>query len=70
MFIDRHQGATCACYLFDQVACQWFQWMDDGWTSIYESPQPTGVYAGIGSRKLLPLGKTAIRILMGADRNK
>ena len=59
MFIDRHQGAACACYLFDQVACHWYQWLDDGWTSIYEPPQPTGVYAGVGRRELLPLGKLA-----------
>jgi len=64
MFIDRHEGAACACYLFDQVACHWFQWLDDGWTSIYEPPQPTGVYAGIGARELLPIGRTAIRVLM------
>lgn len=64
MFIDRHNGAACSCYLFDQVLCHWFVWNGNGWRCIYEPPAPIGVYAGIGSRDLLPIGKIAIRVTM------
>lgn len=64
MFIDRHDGEACACYLFDQILCHWFQWHGDGWQCIYEAPKPLGVYAGIGARDLLPIGQIAIRVLM------
>jgi hypothetical protein len=63
MFIDRHK-AMCPCYVFDQVVCHWFQWIGDGWQCIYEPPKPAGIYAGIGARHLLPIGKLAIRVLM------
>jgi len=64
MFIDRHKGRACPCYLFDQIAAQWFQWNGDGWRCIYEPPTPVGVYAAIGSRDLRPIGRTAIRVTM------
>ena len=63
MFIDRHK-AMGPCYVFDQVVCHWFQWVGDGWQCIYEPPKPAGIYAGIGARRLLPIGKLAIRVLM------
>jgi hypothetical protein len=64
MFIDRHDGDACACYVFDQVLCHWFRWHGDGWECLYEPPMPSGVYAGVGSRDLLPIGKIAIRVAM------
>ena len=64
MFLDRHRGEACPCYVFDQVVCHWFQWVGEGWQCIYEPPKPTGIYAGIGIRALLPMGKLAIRTLM------
>lgn len=67
MFIDRHHGA-CPCFVFDQVSCDWFQWVGDGWQRIYEPPRPTGIYAGVGARDLLPMGKLAIRVLLDYKR--
>jgi len=64
MFLDRHQRQACRCYLFDQILCHWFQWNGTGWECIYEPPQPSGIYAGIGARDLLPMGKLAIRVVM------
>lgn len=63
MFIDRHDGAACPCYFFDQVSADWFQWIG-GWQRIYQPPKPQGIYAGIGARDLLPMGKLAVRVLM------
>jgi hypothetical protein len=68
MFIDRHHGAACPCYVFDQVLCHWFQWVGEGWQCIYEPPKPSGIYAGIGIRDILPMGKLAIRVLMDYKR--
>lgn len=65
MFIDRHDGAACPVYLFDQISEQWFTWTATGWNAITEVPPPTGVWAGIGSRDLTNKGKEAIRALMG-----
>jgi len=69
MFLDRHHGKSCACYMFDQVLCHWFKWNGVGWECIYEPPPPAGVWAGIGSRKLLPMGALAIRITMDGLRD-
>jgi hypothetical protein len=69
MFIDRHDGKTCACYVFDQEAGYWFQWIGGFWVRIYEPPKPQGIWAGIGTRKLLQVGKIAIRVLMDYERN-
>jgi hypothetical protein len=63
MFIDKHHGAPCACYVFDQDVCNWFEWRGK-WTRIYEPPKPSGIYAGIGTRPLHLIGKLAIRVLM------
>lgn len=62
MFIDRFDGRPCPCYVFDQIADQWFVW-EEGWVPT-TPPVPTGVWAGIGSRELLPNGKQAIRSLL------
>ncbi len=64
MFIDRHDGATCECYVFDQEIAKWFQWVDSQWTEIESPPSPHGVWAGIGSRELNEAGKNAIRTIM------
>lgn len=64
MFIDRHNGEKCACYVFDQQTCYWFQWNGDGWLRLYEPPKPAGIWAGIGTRDLNQVGKLAIRTLM------
>jgi len=69
MFIDRHNGAACPCYLFDQQDGRWKVWDGpQGWRAIYEPPKPVGVWAGIGSRELLLVGKLAIRVLMGYQK--
>ena len=64
MFIDRHYGEACECFVFDQILCHWFRWIGSGWQCIYEPPKPEGIYAGIGARDMLPVGKLAIRVLM------
>jgi hypothetical protein len=63
MFIDRHGGNACPCYVFDQDTCYWFEWKGV-WTRIYEPPKPKDVYAGIGTRKLNMVGNLAIEVLM------
>ena len=62
MFIDRHQGKRCECYIFDQETDSWYRW-DEGWFAIGAPPMPHGVWAGVGTRKLTN-GKIAIRTLM------
>jgi hypothetical protein len=65
MFIDRFpQEHTLECYVFDQEADSWFQWIEGSWTAIASPPRPTGIWAGIGSRDLKSNGKAAIRKLM------
>ena len=68
MFIDRHDGAACECYVFDMISDGWFQWNGDEWSSIPSPPIPSGVWAGVGSRNLSPNGKAAIRLLLGYNR--
>lgn len=63
LFINRYNRETCECYVFDQIICYWFQWRGE-WVRIYQPPKPSGIYTGIGSRKLLPIGMLAIRVLM------
>lgn len=63
LFIDKHNGAACACYVFCQEASHWFVW-DGTWEQIYEPPPPSGIWAGVGSRELAPNGKLAIRVLL------
>jgi hypothetical protein len=65
MFIQRHEGRPCECYVFDQKADGWFAWVDGGWEGIEQPPVPHGVYAAIGSRDLGSNGKEAIRKLTG-----
>jgi hypothetical protein len=60
MFID-HGGQEA--YVFDQNADQWFVWCGE-WTETGSVPEPSGVWAGIGSRDLKPNGKQAIRTLL------
>lgn len=61
MFTDMHPYGKC--YVYDQVAKQWFQWKG-GWCPIVMPPTPVGVWAGIGSRDLLPAGERAIYELL------
>lgn len=64
MFVDRFHQQPCPCYVFDQQKGTWNAW-EGHWQEIQAPPPPTGVYAGIGSRELLPAGKQAIRDLLG-----
>lgn len=63
MFLDKHDSAPCAAYVFDQVACRWFRW-SGFWEPIYEPPVPAGIWAGIGSRQLTPIGRLAINVAL------
>lgn len=63
MFLDRHEGRACACYLFDQVLGRWLAWNGE-WTPLtVPPPTPKDAYAGIGRRDLLPAGRRAIQAL-------
>ncbi len=63
MFIDRHNGLPCECYVFDQNTGEWFVWKGE-WAHIASPPSPYGVWTGIGSRVLKPSGEKAIEVLM------
>lgn len=64
MFLNKYNREACKCFVFDQEACSWFEWIGGMWSRIYEPPQPIGVWAGIGTRQLAVNGKLAIRVLM------
>lgn len=64
MFIKRHGGRACQCFFFEQEICHWFCWQGDGWECVYHPPQPTGIWAGIGTRRLNSMGNLAIRVVM------
>lgn len=59
---DREPFELCKMYFFDQITEQWFQW-NKIWSKIDEPPTPSGIYAGIGTRKLNSAGKRAIESL-------
>jgi hypothetical protein len=63
MFINKHNGEPCPCYVFDQDTCNWFEWRGK-WLRIYEPPKPKGIYAGIGTKNLHQVGDLAIKVLM------
>lgn len=71
MFLDRHekiaQFESLPLYVYDQKLEQWFQYKA-GWVAIENPPQPTGIWAGIGTRELNDAGKWAIRELCGWAR--
>jgi len=62
MFIDLHPDGKA--YVYDQIKKQWYQWKG-AWLPIIHPPLPSGVWAGVGTRKLNDDGKAAIRKLMG-----
>lgn len=64
MFINRFDGMPCPVYLYDQQRGEWLTWMGGWWAVCSFVPTPDGIYAGIGSRKLLDSGKRAIRALL------
>ena len=68
MFIDRFDGGSCECYVYDQLEEQWFKW-NGLWEAVGSPPAPQGVYAGIGTRKLNNAGKQAIRSLLGYKKS-
>lgn len=69
MFIDKHYGAACECYVFCQESGKWFKW-EGFWNEILLPPVPHGVWTGIGSRELKTNGKEAIRNLLGWENEK
>ena len=64
IFIAKHNGEACNCFVFDQDLCYWFKWNGNGWRRIYEPPKPSGIWTGIGTRELNSMGKLAIRVLL------
>jgi hypothetical protein len=63
MFLLRHECKPCPLYVFDQESGLWFHWSGE-WSQISAPPIPSGIWAGIGTRKLNNTGKNAIRNLM------
>jgi len=69
MYMDRflcdgEDISKCQLYLFDQVDEKWLTW-NGVWQEAEHVPEPSGVWAGIGSRKLTDAGKQAIRDILG-----
>ena len=58
LFPPFHEGLPCACYVFDQDQNKWFKW-NMKWEETVP-PAPTGIWAGIGTRKLNDNGLNAI----------
>lgn len=62
---DNEDPQKCQLYLFDQDTNYWLQWNpQDRWSVLSKPPVPSGIWAGIGSRKLTDAGKAAICELM------
>lgn len=69
MFVDRWLYTTphltsIPLYFFDQISKNWYTWTGQ-WNMIDLPPRPSGVYAGIGSRKLTDEGRQAILSVYG-----
>jgi hypothetical protein len=56
---DQEPMDLCNLYLYDQGSNKWYKWRRE-WSEIDRPPTPTGIYAGIGSRKLTADGARAI----------
>lgn len=70
MFLDRFeqkaQFEPLPLFVFDQDKQFWFQWIGDSFKKMDQPPStPSGIWAGIGTRKLNESGKWAIRNLFG-----
>ena len=59
---DGGYPEDCHLYLYDQIKNQWLLWRGS-WTNIEKPPRPSGIYAGIGTRKLTDQGEKAIASL-------
>ncbi len=51
MFIGRHNGLACECYVLNPRNLKWYVWGGDEYIQ-YDPPKPHGRWAGIGTRKL------------------
>lgn len=61
MFIDRFQGESCPCHIWDLERKWWYRWDGREWSAcISLPPRPEGHYAGIGTRKFNDWGRKAI----------
>lgn len=60
MFLMKNDYKPCACYVYCQTISAWHVWSGTDWVVISVPPKPSDIYAGIGSRKLLPNGAQAI----------
>ena len=67
MYLDRgYMDATFTpeCYVFCQNTNLWYSWINGSYIAIESPPEPSGIWAGIGSRDLKQSGKDAIRKLL------
>jgi hypothetical protein len=60
MFLDI--GRTHV-FVFDQARESWLTFAQKSWVAV-EPPSPKGIWAGVGTRNLLPCGRDAIYRLM------
>ena len=54
-------------YVFDLKSSSWYTWVEDQFHPTEEPPKPSGVYTGVGSRKLTDAGIEAIGKLYGLE---
>jgi hypothetical protein len=65
MYIDRficdgEDPKTCRLYFFNEISRKWLKWENE-WRVLEElPPMPSGLWTGIGTRKLTLDGQSAI----------
>jgi len=60
LFLLKHEYNPCPCYVYCQITECWHEWSGASWKGIGAPPNPSDIYAGIGSRKLSTNGSEAI----------
>lgn len=59
MFLVKHSLLPCGAFVFDQERGSWFTW-EGHWEPVGRPPTPSGIYAGVGTRRLGRRGRDAI----------
>jgi hypothetical protein len=65
MFIDRSCAGPLPIFVFDQGTSLWYQWGGDEYGEMDAlPPRPREIFAGIGTRDILPIGLEAISAVL------